>query len=125
MSDSLVAFLNARLDEDEQIACDPMATTWTKSDAPSIFVMGDNELVAETTDFCAARHIARHDPARVRAEVAAKRQILVEYETAATFYGKNRHAPAGELHGLHVALRYLASVYVSHPDYRPEWAPDA
>jgi hypothetical protein len=48
-----------------------------------------------------AEHIARHDPARVLAECAAKRVIL-------------RNAN-------YTALNALAAVHADHPDYRKDW----
>lgn len=66
-------------------------------------------------DASAAGHIARHDPARVLAEVergrrdiAAKRHILDEYEQAQAYYEQHRAAPAGEVTGLWTAVRALA-----------------
>jgi hypothetical protein len=54
--DDLIAFLQARLDEDER-----SAHAWLPFGNP---------------DAAARDHIARHDPGRVLAEVAAKRAIL-------------------------------------------------
>jgi hypothetical protein len=64
-----------------------------------------------------AKHIARHDPARVLREVAAKRAILGAYESqrAAQFYDP---AVVDELRDV---IETLASVYSDHPDYRPKW----
>ena len=71
-----------------------------------------------------ARHIARHDPARVLAECAAKRRIVEQCEEmcerdrmdAGTGYWEV--AADASL----AAVRALASVYADHPDYRQEWA---
>ncbi len=68
-----------------------------------------------------AAHIARHHPARVLAEAAAKRAIigyfemLCEQEKQAEVFGY--HAT-----GLLVAIRKLATVYKDHPDYQEDWA---
>jgi hypothetical protein len=51
-------------------------------------------------------HIARHDPARVLADVEAKRRI-VEWDA-------EQPVDRG-------VLNILASVYADHPDYREEW----
>ncbi|MFE2911260.1 DUF6221 family protein [Kitasatospora indigofera] len=77
-----------------------------------------------------AAHIAEHDPARVLAEVDAKRRILKAHPY--------RRAPGWDRPG-HIGyecrqcateyecatLRLLALPYAAHPDYRPEWAPEA
>ena len=105
--DELIAFLNARLDEDEQAATmDPAQALWQQdiTDRP-------DEFYRETYD-----HIARHDPARVLADVAAKRAIVaacaynLEYEE----YG---HTLAERV------LRALALPYADHEDYKPHWRP--
>jgi hypothetical protein len=51
-------------------------------------------------------HIARHDPARVLADVEAKRRI-VEWDV-------EQPVDRG-------VLNILASVYADHPDFREEW----
>ena len=62
---------------------------------------------AEEVDPGAGEHIARHDPARVLAECAAKRALLdIDFQTS-------------ELLDNH---RVMASIYKGHPDYREEWA---
>lgn len=53
-----------------------------------------------------AVHAALHDPARVLAECEAKRRIVAW--DASVDYG---------------AVRFLATVYADHPDYRAEWRP--
>ncbi len=61
-------------------------------------------------DASAAGHIVRHDPARVLADVAAKRRILAELE-----------GPFGlDLEALNAVVRHLATAYADHPDYR-DW----
>ncbi|MEU9167038.1 DUF6221 family protein [Streptomyces sp. NPDC048420] len=100
-----------------------------------------------------AVHIARHNPARVRREVKAKLAILDMYRPGATDphpglpctnsvhfdpYGDEydpdviceRHSRAVDerpdgAFGNDMVLRLLALPYADHPDYRPEWAPDA
>lgn len=93
-----------------------------------------------------AAHIARHDPARVLAEVEAKRRIVEDYASALADRKAIRaemrkvlhtdrdafsklHRQEGALiyktEGLAPILRILATVFADHPGYRPEWAPDA
>lgn len=82
MSADLVAFLRARLDDDERIAAAVDSTPWRQGDAGSpewdhhlVYVDQDVRVLHDLTEEEAA-HVARHDPARVLAEVAAKRVIL-------------------------------------------------
>lgn len=116
MSDDLVAFLRARLDEDEAAAklAAREGGTWTQDDPQrypgSISSLGGQVVYAEgAPDENQAPHIARHDPARVLREVEAKRAILDEYLAAP---------------GWPQDVVLLAAVYSDHPDYRDEWKPD-
>lgn len=74
----------------------------------------------------AAQHIARHDPARVLADVEAKR-ALVDYWSRAfqnpidadKFPGHDWDLVRGAARW---TLRHLATPYASHPDYQAYWA---
>lgn len=163
--DDLVAFLKARLAEDEQWAyaashpyfhtdppaeVSPAGVHWVWADGESYepltvnpvlyrFVGGDSnwnvtlrsvetwpsktdgrpmpKTVAGTIEEMESGpggHIVRHDPARVLAEVEAKRRIV---DVCAE----------PDDNGYDVAmmvLPLLALPYADHPDWRPEWAPD-
>ena len=72
-----------------------------------------------------ARHIARHDPARVLAECGAKRRIV-------DLHGRPHECSiyeGDEIDNCHwcldgdecSTLRLLAMIYASHPDFREEW----
>lgn len=181
MSDELVAFLNARLEEDERIAraasgrdADPVSEPeewrWEccEDDQPldvDLAIAGGEETLVHgehynvglrsvqeyptrsvgplshlvLSDECVrpqdARHIARHDPARVLREVEAKRAILGLHYPGLP--------PAGAPDGLTICageeadgdtwqmatswpchtVCVIAAVYSDHPDYRPEWKP--
>ena len=83
-----------------------------------------------------ARHIARHDPARVLREIAAKRAIVAAHhpetpskyghdvlrcavcQTERGVWAEDRHADPWPC----LTLRHLAAVWSDHPDYRAEWA---
>lgn len=65
-----------------------------------------------------AAHVARHDPARVLAEVEAKRRLLVHVD----LIWKHSPSPA-EARAWQHAVRHLALPYAGHPDYRQEWRP--
>ena len=138
MTANLIAFLRARLDEDERIARAPTpgheiwAATETESVAgPAVYddqwrlVSGpmydhNNPLSnrdgatgpAYINDDALMEHIARHDPARVLREVEAKRRIVAMYERG-----------MGYDQALTDSLRLLALPYADHPDCRAEWRP--
>lgn len=117
MSD-VVAFLNARLDEDEQVAraaTEAAGADWHIGFSPDPGT--DDELVYHLGEG-ARTHLYRHDPARVLCEVKAKRGAVRELNLA-------RKSIAGR--GLNVpffitwTLWHLAAAYSDHPDYRQEW----
>jgi hypothetical protein len=71
-------------------------------------------------------HIARHDPARVLRDVAAKRRILALADKTRAWTDGSAGATAGYAAAIvSDTLRLLALPYVDHPDFRPEWSPDA
>jgi hypothetical protein len=101
VSDDLVAFLKARLDEDEQ-------TAQAAEGHPVEALVSDE----------AFDHLTRWSSSRVLGEVAAKRRIIARCV-------KEWDEPTSGGAVAYVVLRELASVYDSHPDYRAEWSPDA
>jgi hypothetical protein len=149
---TLVEFLLARLDEDARKArAAETGRRWealTRADSGPQVRVGDGDMddpgpewrrevvhpmwhCDDELDGCPdvargwiaeAEHIARHDPARVLAEVAAKRLIL-EYappKAHGTFDdGWRRGQMAFHAH----TLRLLALPYAGHPDYQEEWKP--
>jgi hypothetical protein len=78
-----------------------------------------------------AMHIARHDPASVLADVAAKRSILAAYDQARSIYrdryrlgvGTARDCATTEAFATVIGL--LAVAYTERPGYREEWRPAA
>lgn len=146
----LVTFLRARLDIDEQVAREALAGEWRNASTSSHYedAAGPSEAVftalpdagltvvartgarGDRAAMVNAEHIARHDPARVLAEVDAKRRIIARYTSAVEdsaededgYYDENRFEDARQLVPV---LRLLALPYADHPDYRPEWAPEA
>ena len=128
---TLVEFLNARLDEDEAIARAATDGPWGATPGPwgpeatyLEAVDGWDFAVFETVKD--ARHAARHDPARVLAEVAAKRKIVEEHpirksgdEEGCECNYDREWGWAEE--GACGTLRALTSVYAGHPDYDPTW----
>jgi hypothetical protein len=141
MTADLIAFLRVRLDEDEQAAQAAGGDQWTPQGHPSDTVaIYDSHREPVVYDEGAPseaqmRHISRHDPARVLAEVDAKRRLLAAFEQVSqigwpadpdmilTVKQRITNQVIGQEEGLLTALRLLALPYADHPDYRPEWAP--
>jgi hypothetical protein len=130
----LVDFLRQRLDEDEQVARAAVMSMldgdWQAKHykAESAVMAGPTAIVAEPVAQVDAEHIARHDPARVLAEVEAKRQIIAEHTVTETseFEGKTAtitYCPVCRNDGECPTLRLLALPYADHPDYDPGWKP--
>lgn len=101
----IVAFLTARLDEDEAAAKAVPHVDWTDYD-------GWAEL-----DSSVRAHAYRHDPPRVLADVAAKREIVMISNSM------RRESDRGAEILADVALRALAAVHADHPDYDESWRP--
>jgi hypothetical protein len=125
MSDDLVAFLRARLDDDEWTARAAKPGPW-HADGGSVYATHPTDEVVGYTD--SAEHIARHDPARVLAEVEAKRRLLELHEPGEMEYVEGDVCMACDLRGEGpyypcLTLRLLALPHAEHPDYRDEWRP--
>lgn len=145
----LVAFLRARLDEDEvaaQAAADGDSGTWFVGGKWNVYraedearfdedYQGDeHRLVVYGNMEVQSEHIGRHDPARVLREAEADRALIAALQRAQ----RDQPAPesfhddpydpavsygAGEVAGLLLAAKLRAAVYRDHPDYDQEWAP--
>lgn len=113
--DELIAFVAARLDEDEAIAREAAGLTenWIAEEPAIGIVLVDGEPLIEGHITGLAAHIARHDPARVLREVAAKREHLRLYDEAVN--GIN--ADLGIADALKEVLRADAATWSDHPDY--------
>ncbi|MFE7485490.1 DUF6221 family protein [Streptomyces sp. NPDC057552] len=134
MTDTLVAFLKARLDDDERAATAPASAVWaspewrfTEGDDGPFVDLGTTHLTEESgLNVAELEHIAHHAPARILREVAAKRQLINDYEESAADLDA-QDAPdrdwVGRLDGLEAALRHLATAYADHPDHLEEWRP--
>lgn len=143
----IVEFLNARFNEDEQVAQtaidgDPDYAEWayagemdsysggevyapnSLSDSKNYprYVTMDREGILSSVQPEQAAHIARHDPARVLREVTAKRTILNAYNESRWDKGEGHEDYAtGKERGLEAAVEAIAAVYAGHPDYRTDW----
>ena len=139
--DDLTAWLRHQLDDDEQAAREsanemsgewqaehPPGSRWKVMDALGYSVVEYTDLDSEP--WFATPHIARHDPARVLAEVDAKRRILAEHEHFPTAGGfgcricaYNGRDGVIEPEGWCATVRLLALPYADRPGYRDEWRP--
>ncbi len=109
----LIAFLEARLAEDEQVVqeahkplfANPAAErTWEDY---ALFVLDD--------DYRHNTIVAPED--RVLADVKADRDLIAAYREAQAYYAAHRQAPAGEAYGLATALKIRVARFAAHPDY--------
>lgn len=152
----IVGFLAARLDEDQASAeaWDEAERTWQQVGArnlrydngsgervQSIDTGGGqgllNEQIWVKRDYDGERtaHIARHDPARVLAEVAAKRAILAEHTHGEAVQQDDNQKHDFGCHTCHAdthcgetmgygwcqTVRLMDAVYADHPDFGPAW----
>jgi hypothetical protein len=115
---TITEFIEARIAGDE-------AAAHASIEAAEMYPYGDRKLprlaVEDVPDQVRGylggtwgEHFARHDPARVLAECAAKRQMLAKIPRMGDPYD----GPGTSIY----VLQCLASVYKDHPDYRQEWA---
>lgn len=122
----LIAFLRARLNEDERSARESMEQTaallagidadsngrWhitTRSAVTTRDQWGREADVVAPYGGSHARHIVRHDPARVLREVEAKRRMIAECEATI-----RQDVSVGLAETM---LAILAEPYADHPDY--------
>ncbi|MEV4670986.1 DUF6221 family protein [Actinomadura sp. NPDC049382] len=121
---TLVEFLNARLDEDEQTAREAGNRRWLIEDNTiSLWPENEHDGFMTWPTRSDARHAVHWQPERVLAEVEAKRRIVDEH--GPNEYGlcdvcvlndDARRAPCP-------TLRLLALPYADHPDYDESWRP--
>jgi hypothetical protein len=142
--DDLVGWLRAQLDEDERVARATIrpdrAGAWIfvrdESEGPSGVMVSSwaiefDDIAPALTDRgtlmgpSTMRHIARHDPARVLAEVDAKRRIIAEHELALA--ERKAHpkdlANVGLWLGTIRVLKLLALPYADRPGFLEGWRP--
>lgn len=154
---TIVEFLEARLAEDEAAAReaitpdrpgthwewestadddDPESPRWlrTVEEFPTTSGVGDlpgfplgYDCKAEPSP--AMDHIARHDPARILREIAAKRSVIGKYLWADRVREQMEEDDDDvkwewifKSEALVEVLRALSCIYSDHPDYQKEWA---
>ncbi|MGW4703253.1 DUF6221 family protein [Streptomyces sp. NPDC004285] len=120
--DDLIAFLRARLDDDAELALAASPGPWHPDEEHDEVLAVDDVTVAEGFALSGRQlratvdHIARHDPARVLAEVDAKRRRLDQIAEAIAA-GHDSYDLAA------VLLPLEALPYADHPDYQDTWRP--
>lgn len=147
---TITDFLLARIAEDEKMAnaalgCHayaqdyPTRAVMYSASGDALFEFDERQMrEADHSTLALAEHFCSWQPARVLAECKAKREIVDLYAAhldRAMAYRSPRWADAmsetdkakakrqeARLGVSEVAIRYLAAVYASHPDYDPEWA---
>jgi hypothetical protein len=122
----LVAFVRARLDEEEQRADAAGGDSWrTPPDLPGEVHdrTGAIAFSVQTQGF--DQHIARQDPARTRRRIATHRVVLDEYAQVAALDTDTpaRDFASGRAVGLGFAVRQMAADHPNHPEYRAIWLP--
>lgn len=132
---NIMEFLLARLDDEEAIANNALhadATepgVWMTEHHDSEFNLEPNHChiaedraghywtVASEVFIPNAEHMARHDPARVLRDVAAKRAVIAALMEIPAEHGKD----AG-FRAIGKSIPAMAAVYSDHSDYQKEWA---
>lgn len=121
----LIDFLKARIDEDEAAAalvttpiyaCDGHDRQWDCIAQP-------HEKWADGTDRLPNHHATWtpiYEPARVLADVAAKRAIV---DDCGQVFAGDQPVAAQAVWVAGRALKRLAAVYADHPDYDERWRP--
>jgi hypothetical protein len=124
VSDDLMQFLRARLDEDAAVARKAASRQqgggdWTFADMA--VRAGDDAPVVRHTWVDEGAHIARHDPTRVLAEVDAKRELIDEVLGYEARIDGEWGVGGGVSPNTVPALRLLARPFRDHPDFDPSW----
>ncbi len=137
---NIAEFLTARLDEDQSTAETAGGNSWhTRGLGVEIDIdeLDSPRGVADCFSREAAQYIARHDPARVLREVAAKRALLAEHGHAPAVqqdYSQSHDFGCVTCHndthcdetmalGWCDTIRIMASVFADHSDYDESWRP--
>ena len=121
--DKLVQFLRDQLDEDEEVTRAATQGDWVWS-REFVTPPGYHHRTIGPLEPGDAVHISRQSPARVLAEIEAKRATIRDYEKALKKRDeKQPNTPAyrhwdNRSYGLLMALRHAAAVYADRPGYK-------
>ena len=116
--DELVQWLGEQIDEDERIAKEAGGRRgqWKLATGLDDAESGDASWLRPPY----LKHVERHDPARVLAEIDAKRDLLV---FAKGIHDHHETFTTGVYARLEKTLRLYALAYKNRPGYRDEWRP--
>lgn len=126
----LIAFVEARLTEDEQVAR-RIESAWRCLSGTGEIVASDGtnaEVCAEAHWEGVGEHIARHDPARVLREVAARRRTLARHhrdqrgDCVGCGWSGDLDEGRTEADEECPELLDMASVWSDHAQYLTEWS---
>lgn len=129
---TLVEFVTARLDEDERVALAAAPGPWTANAECDEVLAVDGIHVADGFSLSGAQlratvdHIARHDPASVLRDVAAKRMVVAawaSYDEATPYNERAALLVDGAKRAMACAIFAFAKTYADHPDYDESWRP--
>lgn len=130
MSGDLVAFLNARLDEDEREA----EAAFSNQEDPEHGWGTDGRAVTPHVgvihEDVQRAHVAKWHPGRVLADCAAKRAVVEVLAKQAAACPPDDWPEDGEIMKAPLAdnarhlLRLLVQPYSGHPHFHPSWAVD-
>lgn len=148
MSDDLIAFVEARLAEDESVALAASGSTprlqkvgfsahwhtepWYDGTGEHCVLRAGvaGDLTAPGgIEVQAGEHAARHDPSRVLRDVGALRAVVEERKSTMEWVQElRREGEPSEAYARHVGsllgvLKTFAAVWREHPDFRAEWSP--
>ncbi|GAA2918944.1 MULTISPECIES: DUF6221 family protein [Streptomycetaceae] len=122
----LLAFVRARLAEEEQIAQGAGGDGWRcPAEAPGEVHDRTSGIAFVVRSRGYDRHIALQDPARTLRRIETSRVLLDEYEEIAS---RDTDRPdqdfaSGRAVGLGFVVRQMAGEHAGHPDYRVKWLP--
>jgi len=132
VSSDLTSWLRAQLDEDEQLAREASPSPWTfheqsgRGEVWADITAADGSAVCDTESGAlgppleTARHLFRWQPARILAEVEAKRRILDWLDAAEDWMFDKAYG--GQPDGDNVR-KLLALPYADRPGYDETWRP--
>lgn len=130
--DDLILFLEAENNADEQAAKAAVMTlpgedpeVWVELDSAggTFYIMSSSgDLVARGLPESEARHIARHDPARVLRECAARRRLITRWESLAGLTNSEDDGfSRGQLFEVCQDLKDSVQSYAGRPGFKEEW----
>ncbi|MFC9427069.1 DUF6221 family protein [Streptomyces sp. NPDC059255] len=122
----LMAFVRARLDEEERIARDAGGDAWRcPPEQPGEIHDRTGSIAFSLRTHGYDRHIARQDPACTLRRVETSRVLLDEYaEVAALDVDRPGDSFAdGRAVGLGFVVRQMAAEHAHHRDYQVKWLP--